>query len=146
MSIYSGLKCRPLLWLLLGFKFFLVISETPPFIKTHSALICRFLNQLIDVLQGLGICRNTSFILFFFFFYAVLFPLCLLSVSLLCVCVLFWVVFGFFCWLYNWHLCCWACMLINTYLIELNWIIVISQIQYIRLISYIGTWGKFPLN
>jgi len=77
MSIYSGLKCRPLLWLLLGFKFFLVISETPPFIKTHSALIYRFLNQLIDVLQGLGICRNTSFIFFFM-------PYCFR-----CVCLVF---------------------------------------------------------
>jgi hypothetical protein len=32
ISIYSGLKCRPPIWLLLTLQFFLVISETPSYL------------------------------------------------------------------------------------------------------------------
>jgi len=34
---------------------------------------------------------------------------------LVCVFVLFCVLFIFLCWLYNWHLCCWASTWMNTY-------------------------------
>jgi hypothetical protein len=36
--------------------------------------------------------------------------ICFVFVYLYCFCVLFM----FLCWVYNWHLSCWACTLINT--------------------------------
>jgi hypothetical protein len=47
ISFYSGLKCRPHLWLLPVFKLFLVISETPAFIKTFCANLWLFISAYL---------------------------------------------------------------------------------------------------
>jgi hypothetical protein len=59
----------------------------------------------------------------------------LLCLSFLCFlfrfCGIYYycVVFVFLCWLYNWHLCCWAFSTINVYWmnwIKFNWIIMFT--------------------